>query len=179
MPPDLWLDDILNGRAAPPPAAVELPDAAVIWVDADAMPRPLRDVVLRAAERVGIQVLFVANIRLNLPDSPLVRSIQVAAGPDVADDYISDHARAGDLAISQDIPLAARLVPMGVHVLQTSGRELDEASVQEALALRDLKEALRETGEMTGGPPPFHPKQKQRFANALDRWLTRALGAPG
>ncbi len=176
MPPDLWLDDILSGKAASPPASATLPDKPVIWVDADAMPRPLREVVINAAERVHIDVLFVANIRLRLPDTPLVRSVQVAAGPDVADDYIADNARAGDLAISQDIPLAARLVPMGVHVLQTSGRELDEASVQEALALRDLKEALREGGEMTGGPPPFGNRQKQLFANALDRWLTRSLG---
>ena len=175
MPPDLWLDDLLSGAAAAPPAARDLPDAPVVWVDADAMPRQLREVVLRAVERVEFEVLFVANIRLNLPDSPLVHSIQVAAGPDVADDYIADHARAGDLAISQDIPLAARLVPNGVHVLQTSGRELDDASVQDALAVRDLKEALRETGQMTGGPPPFNTRQKQRFANALDRWLRQAV----
>ena len=173
---DLWLDDLLNGSTpSPPTAPQDLPETPVVWVDADAMPRQLRDVVLRAADRVGVPVLFVANIRLPIQDSTLVRSIQVAAGPDVADDYIADHARSGDLVISQDIPLAARVVPMGVHVLQTSGRELDEASVQEALAVRDLSESLREAGQVTGGPAPFGPKQKQRFSNALDRWLTRSV----
>lgn len=169
---DVWLDDLLSGSAPTPASKPELPDTPVIWVDADAMPRQLREVVIRAAERVSIELIFVANVRLRVPDTHLIRSVQVAQGPDVADDYIADHARADDLVISQDIPLAAKLVPMGVHVLQTSGRELDESSVQEALALRDLKESLRETGEVTGGPAPFGPKQKQRFANALDRWLT-------
>ncbi len=172
---DVWLDDLLRGDAAPGAAQEpDLPNRPVIWVDADAMPRPLREVLIRACDREGMQVLFVANIRLSLPTSPLVRSIVVEQGPDVADDYIADRARAGDLVVSQDIPLAARVVPRGVHVLQTSGRELDEESVQAALAVRDLKESLREANEMTGGPPPFGPKQKQRFANALDRWLARA-----
>ena len=169
---DLWLDDLLRD-AAPPPPVPERPDGPVIWVDADAMPRPLREVVLRAAERVQIPVLFVANIRLDVPDNALIQSVQVAQGPDVADDHIAENAREGDLVISQDIPLAARVVPLGVHVLQTSGRELDEDSVRDALAMGDIKESLREAGEMTGGPPPFGPKQKQRFANALDRWLAR------
>ncbi len=168
------LTALIAGKSAPPKKP-ELPDNAVVWVDADAMPRALREVVLKASERTDIEVFFVANIRLRVPSNRRIRSIQVAQGPDVADDYIADHARLGDLVISQDIPLAARLVPNGVHVLQTSGRELDENTVQEALALRDLKESLRETGEVTGGPPPFGGKQKQRFSNALDRWLTKHL----
>jgi uncharacterized protein len=175
MPPDVWLDDILNGRAPEPEP--DLPEGPVMWIDADAMPRALRDIVIRASERADTKVLFVANILLRVPANRLVRSVQVEQGPDVADDYIAERARAGDLVITQDIPLAAKVVANGIHVLQTSGRELDEDSVQEALAMRNLKETLRESGAATGGPPPFGAQQKQRFANGLDRWLTKANAA--
>jgi uncharacterized protein YaiI (UPF0178 family) len=162
----------------PPLDAIEVTAASpagaeiTIWVDADAMPRALREVLFRAAERRQVPVILIANIRLDVPAGGLIRSIQVAQGPDVADDAIAEAARPGDLVITQDIPLAARLVPNGVSVVQPSGRELDQESIDEALALRDLKESLREAGEATGGPPPFNPKQKQRFSNALDRWIT-------
>jgi|GEM_PF-266259 len=165
---DPRLDDLEAGAPVEP----EEPGVTV-WVDADAMPRALREVLFRAAERRGTPVVLVANITLPVPRGGLIRSVQVAQGPDVADDWIAEAARAGDLVITQDIPLAARVVPAGASVIQTSGRELDQESIDEALALRDLKETLREGGEMTGGPPPFGNKQKQRFANALDRWLTR------
>ena len=144
-----------------------------IWVDADATPRPIKDLLFAAAERRGVPVIFVANSWLTVPSYGPLRFVQVAAGPDIADDYIAEHALPGDLVITADIPLAARVVPRGVAVLQPHGRVLDQESIDEALAVRDLKEALRDAGTMTGGPPPFSAKHKQHFANGLDRWITR------
>jgi uncharacterized protein YaiI (UPF0178 family) len=144
-----------------------------IWVDADATPRPIKDVLFNASERRKLRLVLVANSWMRHPTYGLVEFIQVAEGPDVADDYIAEQAQAGDLVITQDVPLAARVVPKGAAVIQPNGRELDQDSVDEALAMRDFKESLRESGTMTGGPPPFGPKQKQQFSNALDRWITR------
>jgi uncharacterized protein YaiI (UPF0178 family) len=144
-----------------------------IWVDADATPRPIKDVLFNASERRKLRLVLIANSWMRHPTYGLVEFIQVAEGPDVADDYIAEQAQAGDLVITQDVPLAARVVPKGAAVIQPNGRELDQDSVDEALAMRDFKESLRESGTMTGGPPPFGPKQKQQFSNALDRWITR------
>jgi uncharacterized protein YaiI (UPF0178 family) len=144
-----------------------------IWVDADATPRPVKDVLFNTSYRRDIRLILVANSWMRHPSSGLISFVQVAAGADVADDYIADHAQAGDLAITQDVPLAARLVPAGVSVIQPSGTELDQDSVDEALSMRDFKESLRNSGGLTGGPPPFSNKQKHKFSNALDRWITR------
>ncbi|MEE2828842.1 MAG: YaiI/YqxD family protein [Myxococcota bacterium] len=144
-----------------------------IWVDADAMPRAVKEVLFRASDRRAVSVVLVANSRLPDPGYGDVSFIQVDQGPDEADHYIAEHVEAGDLVITADIPLAARVVPKGAAVIQPHGRELDQDSIDEALALRDFKESLRESGTITGGPPPFGPKQKQRFANALDRWISR------
>lgn len=146
-----------------------------VWVDADATPRPIKEVLFRASDRRGIVVILVANSWLQTPRHGAVSLIQVKQGPDEADHYIAEHAEAGDLVITADIPLAARVVPNGVAVIQPHGRELDQDSIDEALAIRDFKESLRDAGEMTGGPPPFGNKQKQRFSNALDRWITTQL----
>jgi len=146
---------------------------ARIWVDADATPRPVKEVLYKASNRRGVPVILVANSWLQVPGYEEVHFIQVAQGPDEADNYIADQAEEGDLVITADIPLAARVIPKGVAVIQPHGRELDQNSIDEALALRNFKESLRDAGTMTGGPPPFGPKQKQRFANALDRWLSK------
>lgn len=146
---------------------------ARIWVDADATPRPVKEVLYKASDRRGVPVILVANSWLRLPGYGEVSFIQVDQGPDEADNYIAEHAEEGDLVITADIPLAARVVPKGAAVIQPHGRELDQSSIDEALALRDFKESLRDAGAMTGGPPPFGPKQKQRFANALDRWISK------
>jgi len=143
-----------------------------IWVDADATPRPGKEVLFKASERRGVAVVLVANSWLPHPSGGNVRFVQVEQGPDEADHYIAEHAQAGDLVITADIPLAARVVPNGAAVIQPHGRELDLESINEALALRDFKESLRDSGAITGGPPPFGAKQKQRFANALDRWIS-------
>lgn len=150
-----------------------------VWVDADASPRPIKDVLYRASDRRDLPVILVANSWMRVPGYAQVSFVQVASGPDIADDYIAEHAEAGDLVITSDIPLAARLVPKGVAVIQPHGRELDQDSIDEALSMRDFKESLRDAGTMTGGPPPFSPKHKQRFSNALDRWITRRERAGG
>ena len=144
-----------------------------IWVDADAMPRAVKEVMYKASQRRKIEVVLVANAYLNIPHSPRLRAVRVGAGADVADDYIVEQCVAGDLVVSADVPLAARVVAKGAQVLQPHGRVLDEENVDEVLSLRNFKDELRSSGVETGGPPPFGAQQKNKFSNALDRWLTR------
>lgn len=147
-----------------------------IYIDADASPRAVKDVVFRAAERTSVEVVVVANKAMFVPRSPLIRMVQVSGGPDVADDYIVDHAVEGDVAITADVPLAARLVEKRVVVIDPRGQVLDEDNVGERLSLRDFMTEARDLGITTGGPQAFSPKDKQRFANALDRELSRRRG---
>jgi len=144
-----------------------------IWVDADAMPRAVKEVLYKAAQRRRVEVVLVANAYLNIPQNPRLRAVRVAAGADVADDHIVESCAAGDLVISADVPLAARVVAKGAQVLQPHGRVLDEENVDEVLSIRNFKDELRSTGVETGGPPPFGAQHKAKFSNALDRWLTR------
>lgn len=144
-----------------------------IWVDADACPGPVRDILIRAAERLQIPAVFVANKRLNLPRSSWVSTVQVGAGLDVADGHIAAAAAAGDLAVTQDIPLAALLVPKGVTVLDPRGERFSEENVAERLSVRNFMQELREAGVTTQGPSGFSPQDRQRFAASLDRELTR------
>ena len=148
-----------------------------IWVDADAMPRECKQILIRAANRRGVDVTMVANRPVDVGRGQRVCSIQVGQGADVADDYIVEHALPTDLVITADIPLAARIVENGGLVLQPRGRILDAENVEEILSIRDFKEDLRSGGVMTGGPPPFDAGAKQRFANALDRWITSSQNA--
>lgn len=152
-----------------------------LWIDADAMPREVKDVIFRAAKRIGLQTILVANQGMPLPAaSPMVTSVLVEGGADVADQYIVDHAEAADIAITADIPLAALLVGRGLAVIDPRGREYTPENVGEILSSRDLMYDLRGAGQITGGPPSFHSRDRQAFANALDRVLTRRLGqAPG
>ena len=150
-----------------------------MWVDADACPGPVRDIVVRAADRLGVPVVFVANGHLNLPRSPQVSSVVVRKGLDVADQHIAAQARPGDLAVTQDVPLAALLVPKGVVVLDVRGDVYTEENVQERLSVRNFMQELRESGVQTGGPAGFGAQDRQRFAAALDRELGRlARAAP-
>jgi uncharacterized protein YaiI (UPF0178 family) len=146
-----------------------------IWIDADAAPRPVKEVVFRAAERLGLAVVLVANSAQHLPRSPLISQVVVGRGLDVADDHIVEHCAPGDLVITADIPLAAQLVEKGALVLQPRGEPLDADNVRQRLAVRDLMEELRAGGLAGGGPPPFGAQDKARFANALDRMLTARL----
>ena len=143
-----------------------------IWVDADAAPRAVKDVLFKAAQKRRVEVVFVANQGLHLPGSRYIRMERVSAGADVADDYIAEQCGQGDLVISADVPLAARVVPKGGVVLQPRGRLRDANHVEEARSIRDFGDSLRSSGIETGGPPPFRPADKQKFSNALDRWLT-------
>ncbi len=147
-----------------------------LWLDADAAPRDVKEVCYRASDRLKLETILVANMRLQLPVGyPLLSAVRVEGGPDVADRYIEQHAEAGDVAVTQDIPLAALLVPKGVTVIDPRGEEYTEEVIGERLSVRNFMEGLRSTGVDTGGHAAYGPKEKQRFANALDRALTRAL----
>lgn len=145
-----------------------------IWIDADACPRDVKEVVFKASARLSIPVVLVANKAMHAPPAfPLVTMTQVKGGPDVADDHIVEHALPTDLAVTADIPLAARLVERKVHVIDPRGEVYDEDNVRERLSVRDFMAEARDLGMTTGGPPSYAPKDKQRFAAALDRALRR------
>ena len=147
-----------------------------IWVDADAAPRDVKELVFRAAKRLGIEVILVANQRLQTPPgNPFVSAVRVEGGPDVADRYIAEHAVAGDLVVTQDVPLAAQLVPREVAVLDPRGEEHTAETIGERLSVRDFMDQARLSGIVTGGPPPYDARARQAFAAALDRALTRGL----
>lgn len=130
----------------------------------------------RAAKRLRVATVLVANQRLQAPvGNALVTAIRVDGGPDVADQYIAEHAEPGDLVVTQDIPLAALLVPRNVVVLDPRGEEHTAGTIGERLSIRDFMEALRRGGAVTSGPPPYDTRAKQAFAAALDRALTRLL----
>lgn len=144
-----------------------------IWIDADAAPRDVKEIVFRAGKRLGIPVVVVANRRQALPvNDPNVSGVWVPGGPDEADRHIAEHAAPADLAITADIPLAAALVEKEVAVLDPRGVVYDAENVRERLSIRDFMAGLRDTGVETGGPAPYGTREKQAFAAALDRTLT-------
>ncbi|MGH7444414.1 MAG: YaiI/YqxD family protein [Longimicrobiales bacterium] len=146
-----------------------------IWIDADAAPRDVKEIVFRAARRLELQTILVANKRLATPPgNPYVTAVQVQGGPDVADRHIAEHAAAGDVAITADIPLAAALVEQDVVVLDPRGERYTEENVRERLSMRDFMESLRGAGVDTAGARPYGQREKQAFAAALDRVLTAA-----
>ena len=147
-----------------------------LWIDADSVPGPVREIVFRAAHRLSLTTILVANQRVNIPPGhATVSAVRVEGGPDVADRYIADHAAAGDVAVTHDIPLAAILVGKKVVVIDPRGTEHTENTIGERLSVRDFMENLRSVGVETGGPAAFSAKDKQQFAGALDRALTRML----
>jgi uncharacterized protein len=147
-----------------------------LWLDADATPREAREICLRASERLALETVLVANHRITVPAGyTRVSAVRVDGGPDVADRYIAEHASAGDVAVTADIPLAALLVPKGVTVLDPRGEEYTAESIGERLSVRNFMDGLRGAGVDTGGHAAYGPREKQAFANALDRALTRAL----
>lgn len=132
--------------------------------------------MFRAARRLTIETVLVSNLRLNPPaGNPLVSAVRVEGGPDVADRYIAEQAVAGDLVVTQDIPLASLLVPRAIAVLDPRGDEHTADSIGERLSLRDFADQLRSSGAITGGPTPWNARDRQAFASALDRCLTRLL----
>lgn len=146
-----------------------------IWIDADACPRVIKEIVFRASERLKLPVLLVANKSLSRHNTGLIDSIVVADGFDVADDYIAEHAAPEDLVITADIPLAARVVAIGGIALDPRGELYTEENVGERLSIRDLMMELRSGGLVQGGPGQFSLTDRQRFASSLDRMLTQML----
>lgn len=146
-----------------------------IWIDADAAPRAIKEIIFKAALRLKLPVTLVANSWIRTPKSRLINAIQVGGRLDEADDYIVDHCEAGDLVITADIPLAARVIEKDALVLRPRGGPLTKENIRQKLAVRNFMDDLRGTGVHTGGPPPLGPKDRQAFAGHLDRTLTRAL----
>jgi uncharacterized protein YaiI (UPF0178 family) len=147
-----------------------------LWIDADAAPRDVKEIVFRAARRLELEAVLVANLRLTPPPgNPFVTAVRVEGGPDVADRYIADNASPADVAVTADIPLAAALVEKGVAVIDPRGEEYTRDNVGERLAVRDFMDGLRGAGVETGGARPYGPKDKQAFAGALDRILAKAM----
>ncbi len=144
-----------------------------IWVDADACPKVIKDILFRAAERTGVSVTLVANRPIAPPRFNNVKAIRVRAGFDEADREIVNLAQPGDLVITADIPLAADVVEKGCQALDPRGEQYTAESIPERLATRNLMDQLRSEGLETGGPPAFGTANRQSFANALDRWLAR------
>jgi hypothetical protein len=144
-----------------------------VWIDADACPKAAKDQVVKFALKRCFEVLLVASQAQVKPAYACVRLIVVPSGPDAADDYLVEHAVPGELVICSDVPLADRLVKKGVAALDPRGEEFDEGNMGERLALRNLFTDLREQGQVGGGQGPYGERDKQAFANALDRILTR------
>jgi len=146
-----------------------------IWIDADACPRIIKDIVFRASERLQVPVCLVANKDLSKAHSSLVSSVLVTEGVDAADDYIVQHAAPEDPVITADIPLAARIVANGGVALDPRGEMYTEENVGDRLSMRNLLQELRVEGLVQGGPAQFSRTDRNRFASALDRLLTRLL----
>ncbi len=150
-----------------------------IWIDADACPRMIKDFVFKVSRRLKLPVVLVANAGMQVPRSALVSLVVVDKGLDVADQHILTHCEGGDLVVTADIPLAAALVDKGIVAINPRGMVYTADNVQEALATRNLMTDLREEGTISGGPPPLGPRDREQFANALDRELTRLARTPG
>lgn len=144
-----------------------------IWVDADACPAAIKDILFRAAERVRVPLTLVANQPLRVPPSPWIKTIQVPGGFDAADDRIVQEIEPNDLVVTADIPLAAVVINRDAHALNPRGAFYTKDNVREHLALRNLREELRASGVEIGGPAAFNHSDRQAFANQLDRFLTR------
>jgi uncharacterized protein YaiI (UPF0178 family) len=145
-----------------------------IWVDADACPAVVKDILYRAAERTRVPLTLVANKPLRTPPSPFIRTLQVPRGFDVADNEIARRVEPGDLVVTADIPLAAQVIERGGHALDPRGELFSPETIRERLTMRDFMDELRASGVQTGGPPPLAQGDRQRFANQLDRLLARA-----
>jgi len=145
-----------------------------IWVDADACPRAVKDILFRVAERTEIAVTFVANQRIRLPESSFIDLIQVGQGADIADDEIANQCEAGDLIVTADIPLAARVVEKGALALDPRGTLYDKSNIGQILDMRNFMDNLRGSGVETGGPNSFGQRERMKFANELDRFIAKS-----
>ena len=144
-----------------------------IWVDADACPVVIKEILFRAAQRTGVQLTLVANQPIRTPPAPNITSIQVPPGFDVADNEIVKRAGTGDLVITSDIPLADEVIEKGAYALNPRGELYSANSIKARLNMRDFMETLRGSGVHTGGPPTLSQSDRQSFANHLDKILTK------
>lgn len=145
-----------------------------IWVDADACPNVIKEILFRASQRTETPLTLVANQPLRTPPIKWIKSLQVAQGFDVADNYIVQQCQPGDLVITADIPLAAEVVEKGVEAINPRGEHYTRANIRQRLAMRNLMEELRSIGEVSGGPAKLDHTHKQAFANVLDRFLAKS-----
>ena len=147
-----------------------------IWIDADACPGVIKEILFRAAERVKVALILVANQWMRTPPSQYVRAVQVSGGFDVADNYIVQQLQPGDLVITGDIPLADAVIAKGGHALNPRGELYTPDNIKQRLAMRDLMEQLRSSGVNTGGPAALNQSDQRAFANQLDRFLAKHAG---
>ena len=150
-----------------------------IWVDADACPADIKELIIRTARRLKIPAVFVANKYISVPDSAYVSSVRVDLGPEVVDEYIAQYGEACDFAVTQDIPLASALVPKGVTVINPRGELYTEENIRERLSIRNFMHDIREAGTITPGPKQFGQREKQRFSDTFDRELTKCIKRMG
>lgn len=150
-----------------------------IWVDADACPAVVKEILYRAAERARVPLTLVSNQPLRTPPSPFIRALQVPRGFDVADNEIARRVAPGDLVVTADIPLAAEVIGRGGYALDPRGELYSPDTIRERLTMRDFMDSMRASGVQTGGPPPLTQGDRQLFAGHLDRWLARAGQSSG
>ncbi len=146
-----------------------------IWVDADACPVVIKEILFKAANRTGVETTLVANQSVRIPPSPHINMLQVKSGFDVADDEIVKRVNTGDLVITADIPLAAEVIEKGGLALNPRGEMYTTDDIKAKLNMRDFMDTMRASGVNSGGPPPLSQNDRQAFANHLDRWLTRQV----
>jgi uncharacterized protein len=144
-----------------------------LWVDADALPRILKDVIIRASDRYKLEVTFVANQSVGITPSVRINSIQAMSGADAADQEIVDRMNANDIVITQDIPLAAQVIEKGGIAIHPRGEIYTDANIKARLHLRDFMDTLRGAGVQTGGPPPISERDKREFSNSLDQTIQK------
>lgn len=144
-----------------------------IWIDADACPVVIKDILFRAVERTGIELTLVANQTITIPRSPNINFLRVSPGFDVADNEIVKQVNANDLVITSDIPLAAEVIEKGAHALSPRGELYTADNIKPRLTMRDFMDTLRSSGIQTGGPPPLSQSDRQSFANHLDKFLNK------
>ena len=144
-----------------------------IWVDADACPVVIKEILFKAADRCKVAVTLVANQAISIPPSPFIKAVQVSSGFDVADDEIVKRLSAGDLVITSDIPLAAEAIEKGALALSPRGEMLTQSNIRSRLIMRDFLDTMRSSGIDTGGPAALNQNYRKKFADQLDRWLTK------
>jgi uncharacterized protein YaiI (UPF0178 family) len=142
-----------------------------IWVDADACPKPIRQILFRVADRLSIHVFFISNQRISIPKSDFISTVQVSGGFDIADEYIVERVNINDLVITADIPLAAKVIEKDAFALNPRGTYYEKDNIQEILTIRNMKDELRSAGLEISGPSQFKPADTETFANQLDSFL--------